>query len=326
MQLSYLIQFALASAVKGASLMGALASQNTTLSTLNCTCSTYSGDSGTNHLPALLATEPALVQMLTTAKDITILAPSNDAFASFVQNPENKAAAADSATLMAVLEYHVLKGMHMASAFTSTMQFLPTMLGASSNMTMGSSMMSNMSLSSVTGGQVVSAIKMDNIVEIMSGLKETSMVKTADIMFEGGVIHIIDSVLTVPKMPSVSALDSQLTALAGALKKTNLVMAVDMMKDVTIFAPSNAAFQAIGSATGALTEQELASILEYHIVNGTVGYSTLLSMGLTNQTIPTLEGPGLKVQVTNNKVFVNGAQVEIADVLISNGVMHVVNA
>jgi transforming growth factor-beta-induced protein len=266
------------------------------------------------------------VQMLTAAKDITILAPSNDAFASFVQNPENKAAASDSATLMAVLEYHVLKGMHMASTFTSTMHFLPTMLGASSNMTMDPSMMSNMSLSSVTGGQVVGAMKIGDMVEIMSGLKETSMVQTADIMFEGGVIHIIDSVLTVPKMPSVSALDSQLTALAGALKKTNLLLAVDMMKDVTIFAPSNAAFQAIGSATGTLTEQQLAGILEYHIINGTVGYSTLLSMGLANETIPTLGGPELKVQVTNNKVFVNGAQVEIADVLISNGVMHIINA
>jgi transforming growth factor-beta-induced protein len=325
MQLSYLIPFALAGVVKSASLMEALASQNTTLSTLNCMCSTRSVKSDTNHLSALLATEPALVQMLTAAKDVTILAPSNDAFASFVQDPENKAAAADSATLMAVLEYHVLKGMQMASAFTSTMQFLPTMLGAS-NMTTGSSMMSNMPLSSVTRGQVVGAMKMGDKVQIMSGLKETSMVQTADIMFDGGVIHIIDSVLTVPKMPSVSALDSQLTALAGALKKTNLLMAVDMMKDVTIFAPSNVAFQAIGSATGTLTEQELAGILEYHIINGTVGYSTLLSMGLANETIPTLEGPELKIQVTNNKVFVNGAQVEIADVLLSNGVMHVVNA
>jgi hypothetical protein len=41
MQLSYLILFALGSAVKGASLMEALASQNTTLSTLNCTYLTH---------------------------------------------------------------------------------------------------------------------------------------------------------------------------------------------------------------------------------------------------------------------------------------------
>jgi transforming growth factor-beta-induced protein len=264
--------------------------------------------------------------MLAAATDITILAPSNDAFASFVANPENKAAAADSATLMAVLEYHVLKGMLPASAFTSTMQFVPTMLGAVSNMTMGSSMMSNMSLSSVTGGQVVGGMKSGSMVEIMSGLKEISTVQTADIMFTGGVIHVIDSVLTVPKSPSISAVDSQLTALAGALKATNLLMAVDMLKDVTIFAPSNAAFKAIGSATGTLTEQQLAGILEYHVINGTVGYSTLLAMGLANETIPTLEGAELKVQVADNKVFVNSAQVEITDILVSNGVMHVVNA
>jgi transforming growth factor-beta-induced protein len=325
MQFSYLVTLALASAVQGVTLMEAIASQSTTLSTLSCMLHSKLF-ARTLILSALLAEQPVLMQMLMEAKNITILAPSNDAFASFVQSPENKAAAADNATLMAVLEYHVLEGMHMASAFTTKMEFFPTMLGASGNMTMGSMMMSNMSLSSVTGGQVVGGMKMGNMVEIMSGLKETSMVQTADLMFDGGVIHVIDSVLTIPKMPSVSAVDSQLTALAGALKSTNLLMAVDMLKDITIFAPSNAAFKAIGSATGSLTEQQLAGILEYHIINGTVGYSTLLSMGLANKTLPTLEGPDLRVQATGDKIFINGAQVQIADVLVSNGVMHVINA
>jgi transforming growth factor-beta-induced protein len=144
-------------------------------------------------------------------------------------------------------------------------------------------------------------------------------------MFTGGVIHIIDSVLTMPLSPSNSALDSQLTALTGALTQTSLVSAVNSLKDVTIFAPSNAAFQAIGSATSALTTMQLANILEYHIINGTVGYSSLLMMGLANESFPSLIGTTLMVEEVGMKVFVNSAQVTIADIIVSNGVMHVIN-
>src|ERR1700750_207065 len=105
-----------------------------------------------------------------------------------------------------------------------------------------------------------------------------------DIKFTGGVMHIVDTVLTVPINPSFSAIDSNLTALAGALTTTNLISTIDNLKDVTIFAPSNEAFRAIGSATSSLTTQQLASILEYHVINNTVGYSTLLTSGLANES------------------------------------------
>lgn len=138
-------------------------------------------------------------------------------------------------------------------------------------------------------------------------------------------MHIIDTVLTVPISPAFSAIDSNLTALAGALTQTSLLTAVDNLKDVTIFAPSNAAFQAIGSAAGSLTTDQLASILEYHVINGTVGYSSLLSTGLANESFPTLQGESVNVEVEDGKVFVNSAQVVIADIIVANGVIHVVD-
>ena len=80
--------------------------------------------------------------------------------------------------------------------------------------------------------------------------------------------------------PSMSAVDSSLTSLAGALTKANLVSAVDNLKDVTIFAPSNEAFVKIDSATSALSTMQLANILEYHIINGTVGYVSFWISGV----------------------------------------------
>ena len=85
-----------------------------------------------------------------------------------------------------------------------------------------------------------------------------------NINFTGGVIHVIDTVLTIPQTIAATAEAAGLSAAAGALTQTNLVDAVDNLMDVTVFVPNNAAFQAIGSAVGNLTMAQLSSILEYH--------------------------------------------------------------
>jgi uncharacterized surface protein with fasciclin (FAS1) repeats len=110
----------------------ALSAQNSTLSTLN----------------SLLAAQPALLGSLTknnTQSGLTILAPNNAAFSKTLSTPEGKALAADSGAVAALLSYHVLSGTFPASAFTSTAQFIPTL-------------MTNATFANVTGGQVVMAV------------------------------------------------------------------------------------------------------------------------------------------------------------------------
>ena len=106
-------------------------------------------------------------------------------------------------------------------------------------------------------------------------------------MFNGGVMHIVDTVLTIPISPSMSAIDSNLLSLAGALTTTSLVAPVDSLKDVTIFAPSNEAFEKIGNTAAALPKSDLSQILEYHVLNGTVCFSLSLAIPyfLTNPFI-----------------------------------------
>ncbi|KAI7969091.1 hypothetical protein EIK77_000050, partial [Talaromyces pinophilus] len=95
-----------------------------------------------------------------------------------------------------------------------------------------------------------------------------------DLNFTGGVVHIIDKVLTVPLNVSSSAAAAGLSAVAGALQAEKLTETVDDLKNVTIFAPENSAFQAIGSALGNFTADQLTGILEYHVLNDTLAYST----------------------------------------------------
>jgi uncharacterized surface protein with fasciclin (FAS1) repeats len=124
------------------------------------------------------------VKTLSSTSNFTLVAPSNDAFSKFLAAPANKVAAMDPNTLMGVLQYHVLNGVFPASAFTTTQQFIPTMLmGSSSNTTMTNTTMKSMNatmpLTAVTGGQVVGAMIVGSKVMIMSGLKAMSTVQTA---------------------------------------------------------------------------------------------------------------------------------------------------
>lgn len=132
----------------------------------------------------------------------------------------------------------------------------------------------------------------------------------------------MDRILTIPPGITTTAVAADLSALAGALVATDLLDTLEGASDVTIFAPSNAAFEAIGSALGDLTTEQLSTILEYHVIQGTVAYSSTLQSG----SVKTLNGENVEITVANGEVFVNSARVINPDVLIAGGVVHVIDS
>jgi hypothetical protein len=94
----------------------------------------------------------------------------------------------------------------------------------------------------------------------------------------------------------------------------------------TVFAPTDAAFAALpaGTLDALLADPTgaLAQVLLYHVVSGEA-LSTDLSNG---QTIATLQGGSVTVTINANGVFINDAQVVLADVVADNGVVHVIDA
>jgi uncharacterized surface protein with fasciclin (FAS1) repeats len=120
----------------------------------------------TKSYPALLQAQPALLATLGNATNITVLAPSNEALAAFLNSSAGAAAASIPSAVEALLTYHVLNGTYPASAFTNTSQFIPTFL-------------TNSSYANITGGQRVEAVLNGTHVEIFSGLLQKSTVTTA---------------------------------------------------------------------------------------------------------------------------------------------------
>ena len=94
----------------------------------------------------------------------------------------------------------------------------------------------------------------------------------------------------------------------------------------TVFAPTDAAFKALpdGTVEALLKDPtgDLASILMYHVV-GAKAMSGDLSDG---QSIATLNGDKIDVKIKEGKVFIDAAQVTVADIKTDNGVVHVIDA
>uniref|UniRef100_A0A8H7KDL8 FAS1 domain-containing protein n=1 Tax=Bionectria ochroleuca TaxID=29856 RepID=A0A8H7KDL8_BIOOC len=244
--------------------------------------------------------------MLNSLTDITILAPNNDALKTFLGN--TSVSDISPQQIGAILSYHVLNGTYYSDNVTDTPSFLPTLLNATE-------------FTNVTGGQVVEAIKTDNNVTFLSGFRKQSNVTQANITFTGGVIHIIDEVLTIPLNLSATAIEANLTAAAGALTAANLTEPLDEATNITVFAPLNQGFADIANILQNLSSSDLSTVLQYHVLEGVVAYST----DFQNGTLETAGGETLNVTVLGSDIYVDSAKVVQPDVLIANGVVHVID-
>ena len=259
-----------------------------------------------SNLTTYLGLYPTFENALGSMNNITLLAPNNAAFEKALNSSTGAAIQAnDTATIQALFSYHVLQGTY--SNFRSMPEFVHTALNTTAN-------------SNVTGGQVVEAVG-GNSTTFYSGLLQNSTTNGTTMNFTGGVIHIIEEFLTIPLNISETAIQLGASSAVGALTSANLVDTLDGLSDVTVFLPNNEAFQRVASAVATADISTLASVLEYHVINGTVAYSTLLS----NTSIATLNGANVKISLRGNSVFVNGAEVLVPNVLVGNGVVHVID-
>lgn len=117
------------------------------------------------------------------------------------------------------------------------------------------------------------------------------------------------------------------TTLVAAVKAAGLVETLKGAGPFTIFAPTNAAFAALpaGTVDGLLKPEkkaDLTKILTYHVVSGAIKAADLKD----GQKVKTLQGEELTVSIKDGKVMINGANVTAADLIGTNGVIHVVDA
>lgn len=131
--------------------------------------------------------------------------------------------------------------------------------------------------------------------------------------------------------------DSRFSRLLGAVQSAGLAgQLAQAGANQTLFAPTNEAFDALTSRVGGLSNEQLTSILSFHLAPQFLSSDSLRSLGTRNGTAATLFSFGGDAALL---IFVdNGGTLNIwdgvgrtsitfgqTDVAASNGVLHVVN-
>ncbi|MDN5203019.1 fasciclin domain-containing protein [Fulvivirgaceae bacterium BMA10] len=147
-----------------------------------------------------------------------------------------------------------------------------------------------------------------------------------DVLASNGVIHVINDVLIPRNIVEIASANDDFSILVEAVVKAELVDALSGDGPLTVFAPTNEAFNALFSELGVsgvkdLTKDQLTPILLYHVLGANI-LSTDLSDGASATT---LQGKDVQVSIENGKVFINESEVVVANIGATNGVIHVIN-
>ena len=163
-------------------------------------------------------------------------------------------------------------------------------------------------------------------------------VKNADVAASNGVIHVISNVLIPPTqtIAGIATGSPDFSILVSAVTKAGLVNAISSPGKYTVFAPTNAAFQAAGvtqATIDALSVAEVTAIVGQHVIGTNVYASDLINNG----TAPTLN-PAATLTIGTNppSVKVTGSSSTASNVVTTtpgatfnitatNGVVHVID-
>merc|ERR1712176_890443 len=223
--------------------------------------------------------------------EYTLFAPSNDAVSAFTGSITSD-----------VLTYHVVEGTYLSTDVPTSDTVLTTVNGDTITVMRDSA----------TG-----------VVTVTDAAGRMASVTSANIAGTNGVVHIIDDVLEFRDVVGLASDRSDLTTLVSALGTASLVSTLQGPGPFTVLAPTDEAFAAI---TIPSEVSDLTNVLTYHVIGSTV-LSTDLTSGLVATTLQT---ETVTAQIDAGVFFYdsNGrmGQVTVADIVGTNGVIHVIDA
>jgi transforming growth factor-beta-induced protein len=244
-----------------------------------------------------------LKETLTNAGTYTVFAPNNAAFRKEGLSVELINSITDPEFILELknaLLYHVLgakvKSTEVPNAYVSTLF--------------------------VVNGNGVSLRTANNPVK----LNNEANVVAADIEASNGIIHVIDVPLSPQTVVDIALNNPAFTSLVGELTKAELVSTLEEAPALTVFAPTNEAFNAINFKLEDFTKEQLTPILTSHVL-GTQVRSSQIKNG---DKVTTLNANTELTFNTTSGVKFNGGNVTdvtvtTADIQATNGVVHVIN-
>ncbi len=272
-----------------------------------------------NNLSSLVAavTKAELATTLSGPGPFTVLAPTNEAFSSFLEEKGfNSLDEVPKELLTQILLNHVIDG-SLKSTDLST--------GYANTKATSDASESPMSIYINTDGGVT--------------FNGTSQVSIPNVSADNGTVHVVDKVVDLPTIVTFAAADSNFSILVDALTREtsyNYVETLSTPNDTepapfTVFAPVNSAFVSLLNeldltALSEVPTATLTSTLNTHVV---AGANVLASSLSDNMSISTLGG-GLTVNLSGGQATLtdSGSRVSkiiATDVQANNGVIHAID-
>lgn len=246
-----------------------------------------------------------LVDALNGDGPFTVFAPTNAAFEMLFETlGVNGIEDLSAEALTPILLYHVMSGKAMSADIATG--YYETLSSATPD----------------NKGIVLYAMVDNNVM-----INNSIMVQKADIEATNGVVHVVDKVILPPTVVDIAIANPDFSTLVAAVVKAGLVEALSAEGPYTVFAPTNAAFDAAFTALGIsglddLTAEALTPILLYHVVPDNV-----LASEVTTGMVPTLNAESnISITVSEQGVMLDdNAKVIATDVQGSNGVIHAID-
>ncbi len=257
-----------------------------------------------------------LADLLSNTGPYTVFAPSNSSFQAFLfQAGFNSVEETPKEVLEEILANHVIAGEFRAADLSNA--YYTTLSVPDFDNTINSSIYVNIDNGVLINGQ--------------------SGVDQADVEVSNGIIHVVNAVIEPATVVTFATADPNFSSLAAALTvpglNTNFVEVLNGDGPYTVFAPTNAAFQALldsnpdWNAVSDIPLATLEAVLLYHVANGNVRSEDLTD----DMTVTTLSNnAGFEIDLDQNPPMItagqNTADIIVTDVQSQNGVIHVINA
>jgi uncharacterized surface protein with fasciclin (FAS1) repeats len=288
-------------------------------------------------LGAVSMADPAILEALSDPEaELTVFAPTDAAFAAAEEALGSEAFGAiveDVDALSGVLLFHVVEGVVDSATVVSLLDANAEAMG----MEDGSALISVPTL----GGQYLDIARdAEGVITIDGAPLNMAML---DITASNGIVHVIDGVL-LPESRTIAEIvlasteleEPQFTTLLAAVAAADpavLELLSDPEAEVTVFAPTDAAFAALGADTIAAVVADQAmvtDILQYHVLPmfaGSADVAALLEEGEGMVEIEMANGQIATVMaMEDGSLMINDATIIITDIDAANGIIHVIDA
>jgi uncharacterized surface protein with fasciclin (FAS1) repeats len=140
---------------------------------------------------------------------------------------------------------------------------------------------------------------------------------------QAAVAPAIDGAVVYPTIGDLLDADPRLSYLSMLLREAGLTEALRGPGPVTLFAPTDAAFEELSADTNARLRSDpelLSRLLGHHVAD-----ALHLTADLTSEPVTMYDGHVLDVHIVGDTIFVEGVSIVDPDLRTGNGVVHVVN-